>query len=356
MKKYLGGLLVLLIALLLVGCDQLGIGGVTDTVEMPEEPVSETPVFETGSDEPQEEPDLGGGEPEVEEESNEEAPAPVEFVPIAVEELGIRTMVPADWPKIEDDPLLQNAWGPGQYRFVAFHSVAGDNVQEAMAQLLSTTVEDLEAGTIDGEYWEEEINGFPWAMYAIENADVGLAQTVSMRAHEGTIYVVSLFIESILKDAVQPYVLENFTIEDEMKAVASEASDTGEAEPGAAAADVSAGLVDTPWVLAAYNDGSGQMVDVLPDVQVTALFTADERISGFAGCNEYVSIYTVEDEGVSISVPAMTRNECADPPEIMLQETGFLSNMTTASAYEVAGSELHLLDEAGNVLLVFRSP
>jgi heat shock protein HslJ len=108
-------------------------------------------------------------------------------------------------------------------------------------------------------------------------------------------------------------------------------------------------------VLTAYDDGSGPLVDALSDVVVTSLFTVDERISGSAGCNEYVSIYTLDGETLTISVPAMTRNECADPPGIMLQETGFLSNLTRASSYEIDGDELHLLDQAGNALLLFSS-
>jgi heat shock protein HslJ len=313
-----------------------------------EEVVNKTPVAESSTDETAE------SEPAGEEvETSEEPPAQVKFVPIAVEDLGVTTVAPADWPKIEDDPLLKDAWGPGQYRFMAFHSVAGDDVQEAMARLLSTTVEELADGTVEGEYWQEEIGGHTWVMYAIDNPDVGLVQTVSMTGQEGTVYVVSLFIETAQKDAVLQPVLENFVIEGDPgagEAVVGEAEvDEAEEESGAGSAD----LIDTSWVLTTYDDGSGQLVNVMPGVEVTALFAEDGRVSGSASCNNYVSLYTIEGNNLTISLPAMTRQECVDPPDIMLQETGFLGDLTTAVSYQIEGNELQLLNEDGGIILTF---
>ena len=320
-----------------------------------EEVVNETHVAVSSTDETT---GTAQSEPAAEEvETSEEPPAQVEFVPIDVEEMDVTTVAPADWPKIEDDPLLKDAWGPGQYRFVAFHSVAGDDVQEAMAQLLSTTVEELVDGTIDGDYWEEEIGSYMWAMYAIDNPDVGLVQTVSMTTEEGVVYIVSLFIEMAQKDVVLQPVLENFVIGGEEAAAAAEADEAeaseSEAEAGGEAGAVE--LVDSDWVLTSYEDGSGQLVNVMPGVEATALFAADGRVSGSASCNNYVSLYTVEDNGLSISLPAMTRKDCDDPQGIMMQETGYLGDLTAVASYQIKGNELQLLDEEGKIILTFLS-
>ncbi len=318
-----------------------------------EEVVNKTPVTESSADETA---DSGETEPPAEEVgTSEEPPAQSEFVPITVEDLGVTTVAPVDWPKIEDDPLLKDAWGPGQYRFVAFHSVAGDDVQQAMATLLSTTVEELADGTVEGEYWEEEIGSYTWAMYAIDNPDVGLVQTVSMTGQDGTIYVVSLFIETINKDVVLQPVLENFLIEGDPQA---EEAIIGEAEVDEAQAEESAGaesasLADTNWVLTTYDDGSGQLNNVIPGVAATALFTADGRVSGSASCNNYVSLYTVEDNNLTVSLPALTRKECVDPAGVMLQETAYLGDLTIAVSYQIKGNELQLLDEEGRVILTY---
>jgi heat shock protein HslJ len=318
-----------------------------------QEVVDKTPVAEVSSDETDE-----NGPAAEEVETSDELLAQIEFVPIVVEDLGITTVAPVDWPKIEDDPLLKDAWGPGQYEFVAFHSVVGDDVQEAMAKLLSTTAEELADGTVEGEYWQEEIGGHTWAMYAIDNPDVGLVQTVSMTDQEGTVYIVSLFIETAQKDAVLQPVLENFVIEGDPVA---DGSGAGEAEVDEVEAEEessagSANLVESNWVLTTYDDGSGQLANVMPGVEVTALFTTDGRVSGSAGCNDYVSLYNVEDNSVTISLPAMTRKDCVNPPGIMIQETGFLGDLTTVASYQIKGNELQLLDEEGKVILTFLSP
>ncbi len=310
--------------------------------------------------------------PTVEAQPSAEAPAETEFVPIAVEEMGITTVAPEDWPKIEGDPLLKNAWGSGQYRFVAFHSVAGEDVQQAMATLLSTTVEELAGGSVEGEYWEDEIGARSWTMYAIENPDVGLVQTVSMTGQDGTIYIVSLFIETDQKDMVLQPVLENFALDSdpdsgEAGVTEAEAGEAGAGDAGVTEAETSgtetevrdstapADFVDTNWVLNAYDDGSGQLVNVMPEVEITALFAANGRATGLAGCNNYVSLYSLEENYLNVSIPAMTRKECVEPEGIMLLETAYLGDLTRAVSYQIEGTELQLFDGDGRVLLTYQA-
>lgn len=324
-----------------------------------EEVVSKTPPAESGT------ADTAPSEPPpVETQPSAEPPAQIEFVPITVEDMGITTVAPADWPKIENDPLLRNAWGSGQYRFVAFHSVAGEDVQQAMATLLSTTVEELAGGSVEGDYWQEAIGAHSWNMYAIDNPDVGLVQTVSMTAQDGTIYIVSLFIETDQKDTVLQPVLENFMLETDAADVYTDEetaeedvaeSETGETEADAGSSIGTADLIDTNWVLTAFADGSGQLVDVMPDVEITAIFAANDRAAGFAGCNNYVSLFSLEENSLTVSLPAMTRKECVEPDGVMLLETAYIGNLAGVVSYLILGTELQLLDAAGSVILVYQA-
>jgi heat shock protein HslJ len=282
----------------------------------------------------------------------EELPSPEVFVPITVEDFGITTIVPADWPQIEGDPLLKNAWGPGEFRFVAFHSVPGENARPAMAQLLGFSLEELIEAPPEGEYWEEQIGSYDWALYNVDNPEIGLGQLVAMTVQEGTIYIVSLFIEMDYRDVVLDAVLENFNIES--------AVDSGEVEIGAVETDQAAevteiALLDTSWVLAMLSGNIGQLQEVLPGTEITAVFNPDGRVVGSSGCNDFASNFTVEDNSLTISIPAMTRMVCDEPQDIMLQETNFLSNLTAIASYQIEENELQLLDVEGNTILIFIS-
>ena len=344
----------IIITLLLVGCEQqVGEDPVVENSSVPVEEIGPTAEIA-----PADEPTEPG-------ESTEDLAGPEVFVPITVEDFGLTTVVPADWPQIEGDPLLKNAWGPGEFRFVAFHSVPGEDVPSAMAQLLGISLEELLENPPEGDYWEERNGSYNWAMYAVDNPDIGLSQSVSMTEQDGTIYIVSLFVEMDYKEAVLNMVLENFHISsepalDEVEVTEEEsveAEETPEAEETAEVVDVlEIDLLETNWMLARLGDVNGQMQELLPGVEITAVFKADGRVTGSAGCNDFASNYTQIEDTITISVPAMTRKTCDDPEGVMLQETSFLSNLTTVSSYQIEGDELHLSDTDGNLVLVFSSP
>ena len=105
-----------------------------------------------------------------------------------------------------------------------------------------------------------------------------------------------------------------------------------------------------------YNDGAGQMVDVLSGQIITAVFDANGRVAGFAGCNNYGSLYTIDGDQLSIGIPAVTNMICETPEGIMIQETSFLGNLVNTSRYQASANELLLFDDQGNTLLTFWSP
>lgn len=291
------------------------------------------------------------------------AATPAEFVPIEVEEFGISTVVPADWPPIEGDPLLKNAWGPGEFRFVAFHSVPGQDARPAMAQLLNISLDELVEDLPEGEYWEERIGNYDWSLYNVDNPDIGLGQSVAMTMQGGTIYIVSLFVEIEYRDAILNAVLENFLVEgtpvNDMIITGEEETpapqETDEGQEANAAGEASANLLETNWLLAMLADSNDQLQPVIPGTELGAEFNMEGRVSGSAGCNDFASNYSSEGRSLSITIPAMTRKSCVEPKGIMIQETNFLSKLTAVTTYQIDGSELQLFDNEGNVILVFKA-
>ena len=342
--------IVVFICLLLVGCEQQSEEPVIEereaaaTAEIPPPAVDETDNDAVETPDPPPAP--------------ETAAAPEVFVPITVEDFGLSTVVPADWPKIEDDPLLKNAWGPGEFRFVAFHSVPGALARPAMAQLLGIDAQELVDNPPEGEYWEEQIGAYNWSLYNVDSPEIGLGQSVAMTVQDGTVYIVSLFIEMDYREAVLNAVLENFSIESAAAGDGSVVVDYGKGEGGVGeTGDITEfDLVDTNWTLVRLDDGSGQLQELLPETEITAVFNTEGRVSGSAGCNSYASLYTIDGDALSITLPAMTRMVCDAPEDIMLQETSFLNSLTAVAAYHIDGNGLQLLDVGGNDVLVFNSP
>jgi heat shock protein HslJ/LysM repeat protein len=105
------------------------------------------------------------------------------------------------------------------------------------------------------------------------------------------------------------------------------------------------------WKLTSYWNGSA-MKTVLAGTQITAIFGADGKVTGSAGCNTYYASYiTSGDRGLSIGLPSGTRKTCAEPPTIMQQEIDYLSALQSASRYFVQGSELFIQNAAGYAVL-----
>lgn len=110
------------------------------------------------------------------------------------------------------------------------------------------------------------------------------------------------------------------------------------------------------WALETYKASSGSMVGVNPATTVNALFGADGKITGSAGCNSYNGVYLSSGQnGISIGPLAMTLMFCGEPG-VMDQETAYLANLQAAASYDVTSDgKLHLMDAAGMPVLVFTS-
>jgi len=104
-------------------------------------------------------------------------------------------------------------------------------------------------------------------------------------------------------------------------------------------------LVGTTWQLRAFNHGRDALVSVSGNDDITAVFGADGRLEGFAGCNVYRGAYGVRDGAITIEVMTTTHRACEAPP--LEQELDYLAALRRAVSYTIAGEQLRLSDADG---------
>ena len=119
-------------------------------------------------------------------------------------------------------------------------------------------------------------------------------------------------------------------------------------------------LAGTEWEVTGYNNGKGGVVSVVTGSELSALFGADGRLAGSAGCNNYNAAYEVDDasavEGdISIGPAASTRMMCAEPEGIMEQEALYLAALEMAETYKIEGDRLQLRTAEGALVADYRA-
>ncbi len=118
--------------------------------------------------------------------------------------------------------------------------------------------------------------------------------------------------------------------------------------------DQPAPLANTDWQLLSYNNGKGGLVSSLNTESITALFDGEGALSGFSGCNNYSAAYEADKTNIEIGPVASTQKMCADPQDVMEDETGYLAALGMASTYEIEGEELTMYNDEGSRALVYR--
>lgn len=112
-------------------------------------------------------------------------------------------------------------------------------------------------------------------------------------------------------------------------------------------------LGGTSWIVTGYNNGKQAVVSVAIGSKLTADFSADGKLSGSAGCNNYTAAYEASGRSIKIGPAASTRKMCADPAGVMEQETQYLKALETAATYRVEGNQLELRTAAGALAVTF---
>jgi heat shock protein HslJ len=114
-------------------------------------------------------------------------------------------------------------------------------------------------------------------------------------------------------------------------------------------------LQGVSWLLVSYlNDAGAQAVtNLMADTTITAQFTEDGKLNGSAGCNNYMTSFTVDGNHITIQPPATTRKLCPEPAGIMEQEAAFVSMLPQSATYTISGNTLELRTADGALVASF---
>lgn len=121
-------------------------------------------------------------------------------------------------------------------------------------------------------------------------------------------------------------------------------SDAG-AAPGPVTPD--AALANTYWKLVELN---GAAVEPGEGRELHMVLKGEDRVGGYAGCNQFTGSVTVTGDGLAFGPMASTRRMCA---EVMAQENAYLHALESASRYGISGDDLVIENAAGEILMRF---
>jgi heat shock protein HslJ len=115
-----------------------------------------------------------------------------------------------------------------------------------------------------------------------------------------------------------------------------------------AACGSSAGLTDQTWMLTEV--GGTPAVETA----ISTLTFTDGTITGNTGCNGFSTTY--EESGSSMVInPAIAATLMACDPAVMTQEASLFEAFANTAKFEISGSELQLMDDAGGTLARYSS-
>jgi heat shock protein HslJ len=106
------------------------------------------------------------------------------------------------------------------------------------------------------------------------------------------------------------------------------------------------------WDLLTYNNGNNAMVSVLLGSNISAVFTADGKMAGSSGCNEYSGLYTLH--GTTLGITQVKSTKMACEPDTMTQENQYLALLPKVSTYEMNGDQMVLYTMLGEKILQYK--
>lgn len=107
------------------------------------------------------------------------------------------------------------------------------------------------------------------------------------------------------------------------------------------------------WLTVSYQDEAGNMISVMEDTKVTAVFGTDWQVTGSAGCNSFFGPYTTYNEKVSIGPLGLSLMHCDSVDGLMEQEKGYLKALGDAVSYQISEKDLTLYDKYRNSCVRF---
>ena len=106
-------------------------------------------------------------------------------------------------------------------------------------------------------------------------------------------------------------------------------------------------LTNTYWKLVELN---GAAVGPGEGKELHMILKGEDRVGGYAGCNQFTGSMTVTGNGLSVGPIASTRRMCQN---VMAQEDAFLQALESAQRYSIAGEDLAMEDANGQVIMRF---
>jgi heat shock protein HslJ len=114
-----------------------------------------------------------------------------------------------------------------------------------------------------------------------------------------------------------------------------------------------ASLVGTNWTATMVNNNLEAVSSLMAETAITATFTEDGQLNGSAGCNNYMTSYTLDGANITIQPPATTRKMCPEPAGVMEQEAAFVTMLPQAATYTISGDSLELRTADGALIVSF---
>lgn len=113
------------------------------------------------------------------------------------------------------------------------------------------------------------------------------------------------------------------------------------------------GLPGTAWQATGVNNGKQAVVSDGSTAMITAIFSADGKLSGKGGCNSYAATYAVSGtSGIKISAPGATMMMC-QPEFVMTTESQYFAALAKATTYVREGGKLTLRDATGAIQVTY---
>lgn len=104
-------------------------------------------------------------------------------------------------------------------------------------------------------------------------------------------------------------------------------------------------LRNTYWKLVELN---GKPVLPGEGKELHMVIKADDRVTGYSGCNQFMGSVTVSEDGLSLGPVAGTRRMCEGAME---QEDAFLQALESAHRYVISGDRLVITDANGEAVM-----
>lgn len=113
-------------------------------------------------------------------------------------------------------------------------------------------------------------------------------------------------------------------------------------------------LAGSSWDVTSINNGNQAVVSLIIGTELTANFGEDGTLSGSAGCNNYTTTFTADDQNITIGPAASTRMFCEAPEGVMEQEAQYLAALSTAVTYSINGPRMEMRTADGAMAATFQ--